>query len=68
MEKLELINSIKELIKVNKNENIEINEAYLEYFTKEELEDIKTSLELRKKNFNKENHKYLDEIYEKTSK
>ena len=43
--KQELIEEIKELIKINPNDSIEINPKYLEYFEEEELLDIKKQLE-----------------------
>ena len=42
--KQELIEEIKELIKINPNDSIEINSKYLEYFEEEELLDIKKQL------------------------
>ncbi|RBQ29981.1 hypothetical protein ACNSOS_00875 [Aliarcobacter vitoriensis] len=70
MEKLkeDIIKEIKELIKTNKEEDIFINPNYLNYFNIEELEDIKNTLENRKKEFDKTNSDYLDEIYNKTKK
>jgi DNA replicative helicase MCM subunit Mcm2 (Cdc46/Mcm family) len=66
--KKELIEEIKELIKVNPNDSIEINEKYLEYFDEEELLDIKNRLLARKENISKISNTFLDEIYEKTKK
>ncbi|MDD3008559.1 MAG: hypothetical protein PHQ70_06770 [Arcobacter sp.] len=63
-----LIEEIKELIKINPNDCIEINPKYLEYFDEEELLNIKKELELRKENISKISNNYLDEIYEKTKK
>ncbi len=63
-----LIENIKELIKINPNDSIEINPKYLEYFDEEELLNIKKELELRKENISKISNNYLDEIYEKTKK
>jgi len=63
-----LIEEIKELIKINPNDSIEINPKYLEYFDEEELLNIKKELELRKENISKISNNYLDEIYEKTKK
>ena len=66
--KQELIEEIKELIKINPNDSIEINSKYLEYFEEEELLDIQKQLELKKKNISKITNNYLDEIYQKTKK
>jgi len=66
--KKELIEDIKEFIKINKNEDIFINPNYLNYFTKEELEDIKTNLYNRKKELHKLSSCYVDTIYNKTKK
>ena len=63
-----LIEEIKELIKINPNDSIEINPKYLEYFDEEELLNIQTELEKRKENISKISNNYLDEIYEKTKK
>jgi len=63
-----LIENIKELIKINPNDSIEINPKYLEYFDEEELLNIQTELEKRKENISKISNNYLDEIYEKTKK
>jgi len=52
--KEELIEDIKEFIKINKNEDIFINPNYLNYFTQEELEDIKDNLYNRKKELHKQ--------------
>ena len=66
--KKELIAQIKELLKINKNEVIDINPNYLEYFQEEELEDIVNQLNGRKKNVSAITAEYLDEIYEKIKK
>lgn len=66
--KEELIVQIKELLKINKNEVIDINPNYLEYFQEEELEDIVNQLNGRKQNVSSITVEYLDEIYEKTKK
>ena len=58
--KKEIIENIKELIKINPN--------YLEYFEVEELLDIQRQLELKKKDISKITNNYLDEIYQKTKK
>lgn len=66
--KEELIAQIKELLKINKNEVIDINPSYLEYFQEEELIDIINQLNGRKENISAITSDYLDEIYEKTKK
>ncbi|MGM0519013.1 MAG: hypothetical protein ACQERD_05170 [Campylobacterota bacterium] len=66
--KEELIEEIKELIKISKEEKIEINPNYLDYFETDELEDIKKQLLNKKKSINKSNVDFLDELYEKTKK
>jgi len=66
--KEELIEDIKEFIKINKNEDIFINPNYLNYFTQEELEDIKANLYNRKKELHKLSLDYVDKIYNKTKK
>ncbi len=66
--KQELIENIKELIKINPNDTIEINPNYLEYFDEEELFDIQRQLQFRKENISKITNNYLDEIYLKTKK
>lgn len=66
--KEELIAQIEELLKINKNDVIDINPNYLEYFQEEELEDIINQLNGRKQNVSSLTSAYLDEIYEKTKK
>ncbi len=66
--KEELVEEIKELLKVTKNDTIEINPKYLDYFEADELEDIRDQLLGRKKNINSNNVDFLDELYEKTKK
>ncbi len=66
--KEELIKQIKELIKTNPEETIEINPNYLNYFDEEELNEIKNKLKLKKDTIFETNNNYLDEIYEKTKK
>lgn len=68
MTKEELIAEIKELMKINENETIDINPNYLQYFQEEELEDIIKQLNGRKENISSITSSYLDEIYEKTKK
>ena len=64
--KEQIIQNIKELIKINPNDTIEINPNYLEYFDEEELLDIQKQLEFKKENISKITNNYLDEIYQKT--
>ncbi len=66
--KEELIVQIKELIKTDKSDNIDINPNYLNYFDIQELNDIKIVLEKKKRDFATTNSTYLDEIYMKTKK
>ena len=66
--KKEIIENIKELIKINPDDTIEINPNYLEYFEVEELLDIQRQLELKKNDISKITNNYLDEIYQKTKK
>ena len=66
--KEQIIQKIKELIKINPNDTIEINPNYLEYFDEEELLDIQKQLEFKKENISKITNNYLDEIYQKTKK
>lgn len=67
-EKNTLIKDIKELVVSDENDSIEINPSLLEYFTQEELEEIRDTLVLKKNNFRKNNENYLEEIYNKTKK
>ena len=60
--KEQIIQNIKELIKINPNDTIEINPNYLEYFDEEELLDIQKQLEFKKENISKITNNYLDEI------
>lgn len=66
--KQELINEIKELIKTNPEENIDINPNYLSYFNEDELKDIVFRLIDKKVEQKEGNSTYLDEIYLKTKK
>ena len=66
--KEELIKEIKELLKTDENEKIDINPNYLNYFDEDELKDIVFRL-IEKKVEQKEGYSaYLDEIYQKTKK
>ncbi|MDN5112326.1 hypothetical protein ACOL3B_07485 [Aliarcobacter butzleri] len=66
--KKQLIEEIKELLKTNQDEIVEINPKYLDYFEEEELLNIKDKLESKKREINKISNDYLDEIYLKTKK
>ncbi|MCG3663108.1 hypothetical protein [Aliarcobacter butzleri] len=66
--KKQLIEEIKELLKINQDEIVEINPKYLDYFEEEELLNIKDKLEFKKREINKISNDYLDEIYLKTKK
>ena len=66
--KEELIKEIKELLKINDSEKIDINPNYLNYFDIQELNDIKIVLEKKKRDFATTNSTYLDEIYMQTKK
>lgn len=66
--KEQLIEEIKELLKISKDDIIEINPKYLDYFEEDELLNIKEKLEIKRKEINKINSDYLDEIYQKTKK
>ena len=66
MEKIELIEEIKKLIATSKDDVIDINPAFLEYFQVEELESIRDDLLVRKSNIRESTFAFLDEIYEKT--
>ncbi len=66
--KKQLIEEIKELLRINQDEIVEINSKYLDYFEEEELLNIKDKLESKKREINKISNDYLDEIYLKTKK
>ena len=66
--KEELIKEIKELLKTEENENIDINPNYLNYFDEDELKDIVFRLIEKKVEQKEGNSTYLDEIYQKTKK
>lgn len=66
--KKELIKEIKELLKTDENENIDINPNYLNYFDEDELKDIVFRLIEKKVEQKEGNSAYLDEIYQKTKK
>ena len=64
--KTELIEEIQHLISVDGTE-IQINPNYLEYFTDEELFEIKEDLICKKMNVVETTKEYVDELYEKLS-
>lgn len=66
--KEELIEEIKTLIKSSKDDEIFINPNYLNYFTQDELVEIRDNLILKKSEFSQSNSTYLEEIYQKTKK
>ncbi|OCL87006.1 hypothetical protein AAX26_01314 [Aliarcobacter thereius] len=66
--KKELIEEIKELLKISSNEKIDINPNYLNYFDEDELKDIVFRLIDKKVEHKKGNSTYLDEIYLKAKK
>ncbi|RXK00977.1 hypothetical protein CRU98_00565 [Arcobacter sp. CECT 8986] len=67
-EKEQLIEEIKRLIVVNEEDSIDINPNFLQYFEVDELESIKSDLEVKKSNISKTSLDYLDKLYEKTKK
>ena len=67
--KEDLINEIKELLKIDDNDKvIDINPNYLNYFDEDELKDIVFRLIDKRVEHIKGNSTYLDEIYLKTKK
>ncbi len=66
MKKEELIEEIKYLISTNKNETIEINEIFLQYFNEDELISTRDNLIIKKNKIRENTFDYLDELYEKT--
>lgn len=64
--KEELIEEIKSLIIIDKEDSIEINPNFLEYFDLEELISIKETLIFKKNKIRESTFEYLDELYEKT--
>ncbi|MEA3512106.1 MAG: hypothetical protein U9R37_00745 [Campylobacterota bacterium] len=61
-----LIEEIKSLISVD-GTSIDINPNYLEYFSFEELEEIKDTLINKKNNINSFTKEFIDELYDKLS-
>lgn len=68
LDKIELIEDIKNIIKINPDETIEINPNYLNYFEIDELTEIKKKLLYKRDNFQEENAEFLEDIYKKTKK
>ncbi len=64
--KEEIIEEIKQLMVFSNNDSIEINPSYLQYFSLEELKDIRDNLNKKRENIFQINKTYLDEIYKKT--
>jgi len=62
--KKDLIEEIKLLI-TSDGSSVDINPNYLEYFTLEELNEIKIDLLLKKKNVISSTKEYVDELYDK---
>lgn len=67
-EKQELVEEIKRLISSEKEDVVEINPNYLEYFSQEELEEMKGNLLYKKENYQEVTKEFVDELYEKTKK
>lgn len=65
-EKKSLIEEIKKLIVTTKDESIEINPKFLEYFQLEELVSIRDDLVKKKSTLREDTFDFLDELYEKT--
>lgn len=64
LNKTELIEEIKHLISVD-GSSTEINPNYLEYFTEEELVEMKEDLIFKKLNAVETTKEYVNELYEK---
>ena len=64
--KEDLVEQIKDLISINKNETVDINPNFLEYFDFDELVSIKETLIIKKSKIRETTFDYLDELYEKT--
>ena len=62
--KEKLIEEIKHLISVD-GTSTDINPNYLEYFTEEELEEMKEDLLFKKLNVVETTKEYVNELYEK---
>ncbi len=66
LDKKEIVEEIKKLIAIDKEDSIEINPDFLEYFDLDELISIKETLILKKSKIREITFDYLDELYEKT--
>ncbi len=64
--KNELIEEIKSLI-TSDGTSVDINQNYLEFFTLEELEDMRNDLIFKKENIVETTKEYIDELYDKLS-
>lgn len=64
--KNEVVEEIKSLIAISKDDIIEINPDFLQYFDLEELISIKENLIIKKSKIRENTFDYLDELYEKT--
>ncbi|RXJ86730.1 hypothetical protein [Arcobacter sp. CECT 8985] len=67
-EKEQLIEEIKKLIVINKEDSVDINPNFLQYFEIEELQSIRNDLQVKKSNISETSLDYLDKLYEKTKK
>lgn len=67
-EKESLIEEIKALISSVEEDLVEINPNYLDYFSIEELYEVRDNLVYKKENFHEQTKEFVDELYEKTKK
>ena len=67
LSKQELIDEILTLIDNNKNNTLEINTNYIDYFELDELIEMRDILKYKKNNRTKETSDYLDDIFSKCS-
>lgn len=65
--KEELIEEIKTLIDTNSSSTTQINMKYIEFFEKDELEEMRDNLLNKKQNAHQESLGFLDEIFNKCS-
>jgi hypothetical protein len=65
-EKEEIIEEIKKLIVSTKDDKIDINPDFLDYFQVEELISIRDDLKIKKSKIRETTFEFLDELYEKT--
>lgn len=65
--KEELIEDIKNLIDTNSSSTTQINMKYIEFFEKDELEEMRDNLLNKKQNAHQESLGFLDEIFNKCS-